>query len=52
MSGGGAHLPSDLVLSDARGLGAIISISKPFEVSDLLLAVNAALTSKRNIREA
>lgn len=52
MSGGGNLVPSDLVLTDARALGAVVSISKPFEMSDFLLAVDAALASKRKVRGA
>ncbi len=51
MSGGGMVVPPDLLLGNARELGAIISISKPFEMSDFLLAVNAALASKRKTGE-
>lgn len=52
MSGGGKALPSDLVLSDAFGLGAVTSLRKPFDMSQLREVVDAALTSHRRNRRA
>jgi CheY-like chemotaxis protein len=46
MSGwGDPFAPSDQLLSDARKLGVVSYISKPFEMSDFLSAVDAALAS-------
>ena len=48
MSGGG-RLPSSLLLMNADMLGAVSTISKPFELSVLRAAVDAALTGDPSV---
>ena len=45
---GGGRLPSGLLLKDADMLGAISTLSKPFELSELTAAVDAALDVDRH----
>ena len=40
---GGGMLPKESLLSDADALGAVSSLAKPFEMTDLVAAVDAAL---------
>ena len=40
---GGGKLPKELLLSSADALGAVRSLAKPFEMTDLVAAVDAAL---------
>lgn len=42
---GGGRLPKDLLLSSADMLGAVTTLPKPFDLSELIEAVDAALAS-------
>lgn len=44
---GGGKLPKELLLSSAGLLGAVTTLSKPFEMSELLAAVSTALASRQ-----
>ncbi len=43
---GGGLFPEELLLENAQGLGAIITLSKPFDIRKLAGAVKRALTSR------
>lgn len=43
---GGGKLPKELLLASADLLGAVTTLSKPFEISELLDAVRTALESR------
>ena len=47
ISGGAERSPADLVLEDAGHLGAVSTLAKPFEMDEVLAAVNAALATPR-----
>jgi DNA-binding NtrC family response regulator len=40
---GGGHIPADLYLESARSQGAAVSLTKPFDRSDLLDAVESLI---------
>ena len=52
MSGGGAHLTSELCLAVATAMGAGVPLVKPFEMPVLLRAVNRALGSRDATKDA
>jgi FixJ family two-component response regulator len=44
---GGGKVPKELLLVSANLLGAVTTLSKPFEVAELIAAVELALASRR-----
>ena len=43
MSGGGFKLPPELCLKIAEHMGAVVTLTKPFRVEDLLQAINTVM---------